>query len=60
LGAFPLIALATIAGIIASQALISGAFSLTMQGIQMGYIPRMEICHTSKDEHGRSTFRKST
>ncbi len=50
---YPLIALATAAGIIASQALISGAFSLTMQGIQMGYIPRMEIFHTSQDERGQ-------
>ena len=50
---YPLIALATTATIIASQALISGAFSLTMQGIQMGYIPRMEIRHTSRDEHGQ-------
>ncbi len=50
---YPLVALATTATIIASQALISGAFSLTMQGIQMGYIPRMEICHTSKDERGQ-------
>ncbi|HSI12238.1 MAG: potassium transporter Kup [Verrucomicrobium sp.] len=50
---YPLIAIATAASVIASQALISGAFSLTMQGIQMGYIPRMEILHTSKDEHGQ-------
>ncbi len=50
---YPLIAIATAAGIIASQALISGAYSLTMQGIQMGYIPRMEIRHTSQDEHGQ-------
>ena len=50
---YPMVAIATAAGIIASQALISGAFSLTMQGIQMGYIPRMEICHTSQDEHGQ-------
>ena len=50
---YPLVALATAATIIASQALISGAFSLTMQGIQMGYIPRMEIRHTSKEEHGQ-------
>jgi KUP system potassium uptake protein len=50
---YPLVLLATAATIIASQALISGAFSLTMQGIQMGYIPRMEICHTSKEEHGQ-------
>ncbi|MEA3209827.1 MAG: system potassium uptake protein [Chthoniobacter sp.] len=50
---FPLVALATAAAIIASQAFISGAFSLARQGIQMGYIPRMEILHTSKDEHGQ-------
>ena len=50
---YPLIAIATAATIIASQALISGAFSLTMQAIQMGYIPRMEIRHTSQDEHGQ-------
>lgn len=50
---YPLIAIATAATIIASQALISGAFSLTMQGIQMGYIPRMEILHTSEDERGQ-------
>ncbi|MCE9611037.1 MAG: potassium transporter Kup [Chthoniobacter sp.] len=50
---YPLVALATAATVIASQALISGAFSLTMQGIQMGYIPRMEIRHTSKEEHGQ-------
>ncbi len=50
---YPLVALATTAAVIASQALISGAFSLTMQGIQMGYIPRMEIRHTSKDERGQ-------
>jgi KUP system potassium uptake protein len=50
---YPLVALATAAAVIASQGMISGAFSLTMQGIQMGYIPRMEIRHTSKDEHGQ-------
>ncbi len=50
---YPLVALATTAAVIASQALISGVFSLTMQGIQMGYIPRMEIRHTSQDEHGQ-------
>lgn len=52
-GLYPLIALATAATVIASQALISGAFSLTMQAIQMGYMPRMEILHTSKEEHGQ-------
>ena len=42
-----LIALATLATIIASQAMISGAFSLTRQAVQLGYLPRMEIIHTS-------------
>ncbi len=49
----PLIALATLATIIASQALISGAFSLTRQAIQLGYLPRLEILHTSADEIGQ-------
>jgi KUP system potassium uptake protein len=52
-GLYPLIALATAAAIIASQALIAGVYSLTMQGIQMGYIPRMEILHTSGEAHGQ-------
>jgi KUP system potassium uptake protein len=52
-GLYPLIALATAATVIASQALISGAFSLTMQAIQMGYMPRMEILHTSEEQHGQ-------
>jgi KUP system potassium uptake protein len=50
---FPMIALATIAAIIASQALISGAFSLTQQCIQLGYSPRMSIVHTSAREYGQ-------
>ena len=49
----PMIGLATAAAIIASQALISGAFSLTMQGMQLGYIPRMAIEHTSEQERGQ-------
>lgn len=44
---YPLVALATVATIIASQALISGAYSLTRQAIQLGYAPRMTIVHTS-------------
>src|SRR6266516_2275222 len=48
----PLIPLATAAAIIASQAVISGAFSLTRQAVQLGYIPRMEIEHTSSREIG--------
>ncbi|MBP6217500.1 MAG: potassium transporter Kup [Oligoflexales bacterium] len=50
---YPLIALATISAVIASQALISGVFSLTRQAIQMGYLPRMEIVHTSAAEQGQ-------
>jgi KUP system potassium uptake protein len=50
---FPLVALATAAAIIASQALISGAFSLTRQAIQLGYCPRLDIAHTSSDEIGQ-------
>src|SRR5574342_206152 len=50
---YPLIALATAATIIASQAVISGAFSLTRQAVQLGYIPRMRIEHTSSREIGQ-------
>ncbi|MGZ5473958.1 MAG: potassium transporter Kup [Thermoanaerobaculia bacterium] len=50
---YPLVALATMATIIASQAMISGAFSLTRQAIQLGYLPRMEIIHTSAAEIGQ-------
>jgi KUP system potassium uptake protein len=50
---YPLVFLAMAATVIASQALICGVFSLTMQGIQMGYIPRMEIRHTSHAERGQ-------
>jgi KUP system potassium uptake protein len=50
---YPLIALATAAAVIASQALISGAFSITQQCIQLGYSPRLSIVHTSKTEHGQ-------
>jgi KUP system potassium uptake protein len=46
-GLLPLVGLATIAAIIASQALISGAFSLTRQAIQLGFAPRLDIQHTS-------------
>ncbi len=49
----PLVGLATAAAIIASQALISGAFSLTRQAIQLGYSPRLDIEHTSSDEMGQ-------
>ncbi|MEE8305384.1 MAG: potassium transporter Kup [Candidatus Tectomicrobia bacterium] len=44
---FPLVILTTVATVIASQAVISGAFSLTRQAVQLGYLPRLEIRHTS-------------
>jgi KUP system potassium uptake protein len=50
---YPMVALATAAAVIASQALISGAFSITQQCIQLGYCPRMSIIHTSETEHGQ-------
>ncbi len=43
----PLVVLSTVATVIASQAVISGAYSLTSQAIQLGYVPRMKILHTS-------------
>ncbi|MEO8562586.1 MAG: potassium transporter Kup [bacterium] len=49
----PLLIIATAAAIVASQALISGAFSLTQQSVQLGYSPRMQIIHTSKEEAGQ-------
>jgi KUP system potassium uptake protein len=50
---YPLVGIATVATIIASQAVISGAFSLTRQAIQLGYCPRMRIEHTSSEEIGQ-------
>jgi KUP system potassium uptake protein len=50
---YPLIALATCAAVIASQALISAAFSVTKQAIQLGYMPRLRILHTSVRETGQ-------
>ena len=52
-GLLPLVAIATAAAIIASQALISGAFSLTQQAIQLGYAPRLDIEHTSSSAMGQ-------
>ena len=49
----PVVVLAALAAIIASQALISGAFSLTQQAVQLGYCPRMTIAHTSARQHGQ-------
>jgi KUP system potassium uptake protein len=50
---YPLVGLAAMATVIASQAIISGVFSLTRQAIQLGYLPRMEIVHTSRAEMGQ-------
>lgn len=49
----PVVIIATIATVIASQALISGAFSLTLQAVQLGYCPRVRIDHTSANERGQ-------
>jgi KUP system potassium uptake protein len=50
---YPAIAIATVAAVVASQALISGAFSLTRQAVQLGYSPRVTIRHTSRSEIGQ-------
>jgi KUP system potassium uptake protein len=52
-GLYPMVVLASAATIIASQAVISGAFSLTRQAVQLGYLPRLEIRHTSAEEIGQ-------
>ena len=49
---YPMVALATLATIIASQAVISGVFSITRQAVQLGQLPRMEIRHTRATENG--------
>lgn len=49
----PLVGLTTVATVIASQAVISGAFSLTRQAVQLGYLPRMRVLHTSDREIGQ-------
>ncbi len=49
----PLVVLATLATVIASQAVISGAFSVTRQAMQLGFVPRMEVQHTSEKEQGQ-------
>jgi KUP system potassium uptake protein len=49
----PLVILAAVAAVIASQALISGAFSLTQQAVQLGYSPRITVVHTSANEAGQ-------
>ncbi|MCK6553295.1 potassium uptake protein [Candidatus Binatia bacterium] len=50
---YPLVALAAMATVIASQAVISGCFSLTRQAVQLGYSPRLKIDHTSEEEIGQ-------
>ncbi len=56
---FPMVALATTATVIASQAVISGVFSITRQAVQLGQLPRMEIRHTSAHEMGQIYVPKS-
>jgi KUP system potassium uptake protein len=50
---YPLVALATMATVIASQAVISGVYSLTQQSIQLGFMPMMRVVHTDQDERGQ-------
>jgi len=50
---YPMVAFATIATIIASQAIISGAYSLTRQSVQLGFLPRMRVLHTASHEQGQ-------
>jgi KUP system potassium uptake protein len=50
---YPMIVLAVAAAVIASQAVISGAYSLTMQAVQLGFSPRLKIDHTSRQEYGQ-------
>jgi KUP system potassium uptake protein len=50
---YPLVAFATFATIIASQSIISGAYSLTQQAIQLGFLPRMRVLHTAMHEKGQ-------
>ncbi len=50
---YPMVGIATAAAIVASQALISGAFSLTRQAVQLGYIPRVTVIHTSSTQMGQ-------
>ena len=50
---YPMVGLATVATVVASQALISGAFSLTRQAVQLGYLPRVTVVHTSGKTEGQ-------
>jgi KUP system potassium uptake protein len=50
---YPMVAFATVATVIASQSIISGAYSLTQQAIQLGFLPRMRVTHTASHEKGQ-------
>ncbi|HKP57892.1 MAG TPA: KUP/HAK/KT family potassium transporter, partial [Polyangiales bacterium] len=50
---YPMVAIATVATVVASQALITGVFAMVHQAVQLGYLPRVSIVHTSKDMEGR-------
>jgi KUP system potassium uptake protein len=50
---YPMIAIATVATVVAAQALITGVFAMVHQAVQLGYLPRVTIVHTSKDMEGR-------
>ena len=52
-GIVPLVIIATIAAIIASQAMISGVFSIARQAVRLGYLPRLRVVHTSSDTEGQ-------
>ena len=52
-GLYPLICMTTVATVVASQAVISGTYSLTRQAIQLGYCPRLDVFHTSESEIGQ-------
>ncbi len=52
-GHYPLVIFATLATVIASQAIVSGVFSLTQQSVQLGFLPRLRILHTAREEHGQ-------
>lgn len=57
---WPVLLLATTAAIIASQAVITGAFSMTQQAVQLGLFPRIDIRRTSRPRPARSSCRRST
>jgi len=59
-GRLPMVLLATAATVIASQAVITGAYSVTAQAAQLGYLPRLRVAHTSRPSGARSTCRGST